>query len=103
MAKFVALYGKPDDVEGFEDHYRNRHLPLVEQWPHLQSSSTTRFTGTPRGGEPAYHLMFEAVFASEDDLAEAMRSDAMRQTGMDAAQMVKQYGATATMLTGPDF
>jgi hypothetical protein len=60
-------------------------------------------TGTPRGGEPAYYLMAEATFASDDDLQAALRSGQMRDTGRDAAQMVQRFGCEATMLVGTDF
>jgi uncharacterized protein (TIGR02118 family) len=100
MASFVALYTKPEDVEGFEAYYRTQHLPLVSDWPGVTTTRTTRWVGTPRGTEPAYHLMFEAEFASDEALGEALGSDGMRAAGRDAAQMCKQFGIEATMLLG---
>lgn len=103
MAKFVALYRKPEDIEGFERHYREQHVPLVERWPKVQSWSVTRMTGTPRGGDPAYYLMFEATFATDEDLQACLGSSEMREAGMDAMQMSKQYATQVEMLLGTDF
>lgn len=103
MAKFVALYTKPEDVEGFEAHYRDVHLPLVATWPGVESFSTTRLTGTPRGGEPDYHLAFEATFASDEAMRESMASDGAREVGRDAVGMVKRFGNSVTMALGEDF
>jgi hypothetical protein len=44
--------------------------------------------------------MFEAEFASDEALGEALGSDGMRAAGRDAAQMCKQFGIEATMLLG---
>jgi uncharacterized protein (TIGR02118 family) len=92
VAKLVVLYTKPDDPEGFDEHYRSTHAPLARNVPGA-SWSLTRMTGTPRGGEPAYYLMAEASFASDE----------MRETGKDAAQIVQRFGCEATMLVGGDY
>jgi uncharacterized protein (TIGR02118 family) len=101
VAKLVVLYSKPGDVEGFDEYYRATHMPLAQAVPG-SDWSFTRFSGTPRGGEPAYHLMAEATFASDDDLQSGLRSDEMRETGRDAAQMVQRFGNEATMLIGSE-
>lgn len=101
MAKLVVLYTRPDDADGFDGYYRSTHVPLAQQVPGADWSFT-RITGTPRGGEPAYHLMAEATFADDDALQTALRSDQMRETGKDAAQMVARFGNEATMLIGTE-
>lgn len=102
VAKFIALWGKPEDVEGFEDHYRTIHLPLCEKWPGLQSASTTKISGTPMKDEAPYHLVFEAGFASVDDLRAALKSEEMMAAGKDAIGAAKQYGTRVTMMIGDD-
>ncbi len=99
-AKFIALWGKPQDVQGFEAHYRTRHLEIVKRWPRVQSYSVVRVTGSPVGGEVLYHQIFQATFATEQDLQEALRSPAMAEAGKDAAEMVRRFGCTLTVLTG---
>lgn len=103
MAKFIALWGTPDDVEGFEDHYRHTHIPLCEKWPGVQSLSVTKISGTAMGGESPHHLVFEATFGSADDLKAALRSEEMMAAGKDAMSASKKFGSELTMLVGDDF
>jgi uncharacterized protein (TIGR02118 family) len=103
MASFFALYGKPQDVEGFESYYRETHMPLAEGAPGVTSVKVTRGLGSPRGGDAAYHLITEMVFASPEALQEAMSSDVFRAVGKDAMEMCRTYGVEATMIVGGDF
>jgi uncharacterized protein (TIGR02118 family) len=36
MARFVVLYDTPSDVEAFERHYNEVHIPLARQFPGLR-------------------------------------------------------------------
>jgi uncharacterized protein (TIGR02118 family) len=103
MATFTALYEKPDDVEGFEEHYRTTHLPIVQSYPGVQSVTVTRFSGTPRGQAPAFHLMLVAQFASDEEMAAALRSDAGMASAKDAMAMAERFGVSPTMLLGAEF
>jgi uncharacterized protein (TIGR02118 family) len=103
MASFFALYGKPQDVDGFESHYRDTHLPMSEAAPGITAVRVTRGLGSPRGGEPSFHLITELVFESAEALQEAMGSDAFRAVGKDAMEMCQKYGVEATMIVGDDF
>lgn len=99
-AKLIALWGKPQDVEGFEQHYRTTHLEIVKRWPGVKSFSVSRITGTPGSGDAPYHRVFEATFATEEDLRQALRSPEMAEAARDASEMVRRFGATLTILTG---
>lgn len=101
MAKLVVLYTRPQDTEGFDEHYTGTHAPLAATVPG-SSWAFVRMTSTPRGGEPAYYLMAEATFTSDDDLQAALGSDEMRATGRDAAQMTQRFGNEAVMLIGSE-
>lgn len=103
MARFVALYTKPDDVEAFDEHYRTTHLPLAQAWPGVQAIRVTRFAATPRGTEPDHYLMFEAEFATDEEMAAALRSDAGTAAARDAMGMKERFGVVPTMMLGGDF
>jgi len=103
LAKFVALYANPDDAEGFEQHMRSTHIPICEQWPGVQQIRVTRFSSTPRGTDAPYHLMFEAEFTSDEEMAAALRSESGAESARDAKAMAQQYGVELTMLLGGDF
>ena len=103
MARFVALYPPPGDPDGFDEHYRSTHLPLAEAWPGVQSITVTRFAGTPRGTAPDYHLMFNAEFATDEEMAAALRSEAGSAAAQDARLMSEQFGVAPIMLVGGEF
>lgn len=91
MASFFAMYPEPDDIEGFEEHYRDTHIPLVEATPGVQEIRQTRSSGAP-SGDPEFHLVVEVVFASEDDLNTALRSDEFTAAGADLQEIAKRFG-----------
>jgi uncharacterized protein (TIGR02118 family) len=103
MATFVALYSTPDDVEGFEEHYRTTHLPLVESWPGVTGVTITRFAATPRGTPAPYYLMAQAHWPTDEEMAAALRSDAGAEAARDAKSMTDQFGVTLTMMLGAGF
>jgi len=82
MVKLVALYRKPANVQAFEEHYSNVHLPLMEQVPGIVKTELTRFFAGPLG-EPPYYMMFEAYFADRDSLNAALQSPENRAAGKD--------------------
>lgn len=103
MATFVALYPTPEDVEGFDAYYRETHLPIVQRYPGVQAVRVTRFSSTPRGTPAAYHLMAEAEFATDEEMAAALRSEAGMESARDAKAMGERFGVTPTMLLGAAF
>lgn len=103
MATFVALYEKPDDVDGFDRHFRTTHLPIVQSWPGVTSIRVTRFSSTPRGTDPAFYLKFEAEWPSDEEMAAALRSDSGMASAKDAMGIKEQFGVGPTMLLGGEF
>lgn len=99
MASFFAMYPEPDDVEGFEEHYRDTHIPLVEATPGVQEIRQTRSTGAP-GGDPDFYLVVEVVFGSEDELNTALRSDEFNAAGADLQAIGKRFGIRPVALWG---
>jgi uncharacterized protein (TIGR02118 family) len=84
MVKLVALYKKPADVQAFEDHYSNVHLPLMERVPGVVKTQVSRFFAGSTG-EPPYYMMFEASFADREALDAALRSLENRAAARDLA------------------
>jgi uncharacterized protein (TIGR02118 family) len=103
MATFVALYEKPADVEGFDEHYRTTHLPIAQSWPGVKNIRVVRFSSTPRGTESAHYLMFSAEWDTDEEMAAALRSDAGMAAAKDAMGIAEKFGVTPTMQLGSDF
>ena len=82
MVKLVALYQHPDDLEAFDRHYREVHLPLARRMPGLRRVEVARVTGSPGGSSP-YYLMAEMYFDDDASLQAALQSAEGRAAGKD--------------------
>jgi uncharacterized protein (TIGR02118 family) len=83
MYKFVALYKRPEDIEAFEKHYAEVHVPLVTKTPGIGSINLTRFKASAMGGEPAYYMMTEISFFDKDTFKAAAKSPEWSAAGKD--------------------
>jgi len=79
MAKLIALYKQPPDVETFDKAYFETHLPLIAKVPGLLNTKITRFTRTLMGN--SFYMMAEMSFADQRALKEGMRSAEMATAG----------------------
>lgn len=101
MASFTALYTKPEEnADAFIEEYNADHVPIVERFPKMTGFTTTVFTGTPRGGEPSYLLMFQATWDTEEDLKEALGDPSLAEASQHAMGLLQKYGNSAEMLIG---
>ena len=88
-ARFVVLYDTPSDVEAFERHYHDVHIPLAKQYPGLRRYTLSHEPAAVIG-EPCYLV----VMLDWDDLAAleaALGSEAGRRTAEDAAANLARY------------
>jgi uncharacterized protein (TIGR02118 family) len=101
MASFTVLYTKPaEDAEAFLEEYQTDHLAIAARFPRMSSSSTTVFSGTPRGTEAPYYIMFHGVWDSSEDLQSAMGDPSLMEASKHAMGMLQKYGNSAEMLVG---
>jgi uncharacterized protein (TIGR02118 family) len=88
-ARFVVLYDTPSDVEAFERHYHDVHIPLAKQYPGLRGYTRSHEPAAVIG-EPCYLV----VMLDWDDMAAleaALGSEAGRRTAEDAASNLARY------------
>ncbi|ACV57854.1 EthD family reductase [Alicyclobacillus acidocaldarius] len=97
MIKLIALYKKPADVEAFEAHYREVHLPLVQKVPGLVRAEVTRIKSDAMGGEAPYYLMAEMYFENEETFKQAMKSPENKAAAKDVMSFA---GDIVTMMVG---
>jgi uncharacterized protein (TIGR02118 family) len=90
MVKLVALYKIPENIEDFEKHYFEIHMPLVEKMPGLLKSEVSKLSPIP-GAENKYHMMAEMYFEDMDKLNESMASAEGRAAGKDIMGFAKDY------------
>lgn len=97
MVKLVALYKYPEDVETFDKHYFNIHLPLTQKMPGLLKVEVTRFQETPLGEKSPYHLQAELYFENMDQLKTSMASPEGRAAAKDIWKLASNL---VTMIIG---
>ncbi len=88
MVKLVALYQKPANVDAFEQHYAQIHIPLVERIPGILKTEWTRFLASPQGEAP-YYMMYEMYFDSMESYKIAMKSEENKAAGQDLMSFAK--------------
>src|SRR5437867_1244450 len=93
MVKLIALYRTPSDVEQFDKHYTDIHIPLIRKTPGLRKIELTRITGAPIG-ESKYHLMAEMYY----DSLEAMNAANASPEGKAAARDLMSFAASVVVL-----
>lgn len=82
MHRLLVSYPHPADPVAFLDHYVNRHVPLARTLPNLLGSRWVQPQALgPAEGAP--FLLFEADFASETAMFEALGSEAGRAVAAD--------------------
>jgi uncharacterized protein (TIGR02118 family) len=85
MATLLVLFRTPADVEAFERHYVEVHLPLARRLPGLVHIDVERTVG----GDPTlreYHLVARLVFPSRLAMRTALASPEGLAAGSDLAR-----------------
>lgn len=101
MASFTALYTRPEeDADAFVAEYLADHVPIAERFPGMTRHSVTVFSGTPRGGQSPYLLMFHGEWDSKADLEAALADPSLMEASKHAQGMLAKYGNRAEMLIG---
>jgi uncharacterized protein (TIGR02118 family) len=81
MVRLLVLYPPPTDVEAFEKHYFEVHVPLAKQFPRLRSYTVSRNPSRVRGPDPCY-----LVAALDWDDIDSLRQDFASPIGREAAR-----------------
>jgi uncharacterized protein (TIGR02118 family) len=87
-ARFLVLWGQPEDPIGFERHYRDVHIPIALQIPGLRRYTLSRNIAPIRGDNP-YYLVAELDFDDLDSLRAAFASPEGQDTANDVAELAK--------------
>ena len=90
MIKYVALYRKPADPEGFDQKYFESHKPLIDKVPGLLRQeiakvSRTFVPGFLTDNEP--YLIAELYFESKDAMKAAFGSPEWQASGANLTEI----------------
>lgn len=94
MHRVTIQYAVPADPTAFDEHYFERHVPMLAPVPGLAGFSWSK--PRPLGGEHLVYLVAELDFADEPASREALASPAMRAAAVDAQGL----GVAMTMFSG---
>ena len=83
MAVALILYPRPNDLDKFNDHYRNRHAPLVKKIRGLKSLKVSRNPVATLAGEEKYFMAIELEFASKKEMQQAFQSPESQAAAAD--------------------
>jgi uncharacterized protein (TIGR02118 family) len=88
VVRFTILWkSKPTDVQAFERHYHDVHLPLALKLAGLRRYTLGRDMTPVRGGEP-YYLIAELEWDDMASFQRAFESPEGRATSEDMANLI---------------
>jgi uncharacterized protein (TIGR02118 family) len=86
MVRLLVLYTQPNDVEAFERHYHDVHVPLVKKLAGLKRYTISRNIAPRRGGD-AYYLVAELEWETLEASKSALQSPEGQATSQDVANL----------------
>jgi len=97
MVRFLVLYTTPKDIEAFERHYHEVHIPLAKKLAGLRRYTLSHNVAPIRGGKP-YYLIAELDWDSMDDLKKAFQSPEGQATAEDVDILEKLSPGVYSMI-----
>jgi uncharacterized protein (TIGR02118 family) len=94
------MYETPSDIDAFERHYWQVHIPLAKRLPGLRRYTVSR-DARPIMGEP-YHLVGMLDWDDMSALTEAFESEIGRQCAADVAAHLRRYAIMRSMVVQLD-
>lgn len=88
MAKLIMVYEKPKDVEGFEKHYFDVHVPLGRKIPNIKNESIHRVVQTQNSNRELY-LIIELEFDSVETIVKSLASPEAKVAEADGPNLMK--------------
>ena len=89
-ARFLVLWGTPQDQAFFERHYREIHVPLVKKLPGVRRYTFSRDAAPVRGD--LYYRIGEVDFDNLTALRQAFASPEGRAAAADVDTLVSTAG-----------
>ncbi|WP_434451001.1 EthD family reductase [Lentzea sp. E54] len=90
MIKYVALYRKPADPEGFDEKYFGTHLPIAGSVPGLVRAEVAKVQRVFLAGflgDTELHLVAELYFESEEAMKAAFKTPEWASSGANLTEI----------------
>ncbi|WP_308163397.1 EthD family reductase [Nocardia alni] len=86
-ARLIIMWSTPSDVEAFERHYRDVHIPVAKRMPGLRRYTLSHAPTSVHG--ESYYLVAQLDWEDRAALDAALESDAGRATGRDVPNLTR--------------
>ncbi|WP_046181201.1 EthD family reductase [Domibacillus tundrae] len=97
MVKMTVIYEQPKDKEGFENHYYDVHIPLVQKLPNLKNLSYQNVLQTQNTDADLY-LIAQLEFENMEAFQESMASELGQEAQNDGGKLVKFFNKPPVIL-----
>lgn len=90
MIKYIALYKKPADPEGFDERYFETHLPIVKSVPGLVRAEVAKVQRVVLAGflgENEPYMIAEMYFDSAESMRAAVQTPEWASSGANLAEI----------------
>ncbi|MBT2642846.1 EthD family reductase [Bacillus sp. ISL-41] len=87
MAKIIVTYDQPKDQAGFEKHYYDVHIPLVQKVPNLKGAEVHRVLQSMYTDEKLY-LIAELQFDNPEVLAQSLATPEFQEVQGDVKNLI---------------
>jgi uncharacterized protein (TIGR02118 family) len=74
MAKLIAMYKKPANVQAFDSYYHSTHVPIAKKIPGLRRYEVSTGPVATPAGDSAFHLIATLTFDSMGAIQQALGS-----------------------------
>ena len=104
MHKIIACWSAPksEDIDAFEKHYEEVHLPAAAKSPHLRKLVAIRTDSNLDGAEPSFYRVAELHFESEADLHASEQTPEFAAMRADAGVMIERFGVSLEVGIGTE-
>lgn len=102
MYKLYAFWSAPreEDVDAFEKHYAEVHLPLALAVPNLTGLTEARTSDGFEGATPSTYRVAEMIFDSKASLEESATSEQWAAMRADSGHIIATFGVTLDVVMG---
>ncbi len=102
MYKMIAYWSAPapGDLEAFERHYADVHLPRARAVPYLERLSSTLTSDALGSPEPYHYRVVEMGFPSREAFELSAQSAAWSEMLACSAEMCARFGVRLTAEAG---
>ena len=104
MYKLFAFWSapKPEDVEAFEEYYRETHCPRAAAVPYLERISVTRAGDGFEGSTPLYYRIAEMTFTDKAGFEASTQSPEWATMRECSGDIIARFGVSMSVVLGEE-